>query len=135
MQNYLSATIFVVILLLIYACGYDSGTGPNNATPTLSTFSSIQDNVFTPSCAVSGCHNGTQPPRLSRGFAFNSIVNVRSTTNLDYIEPGNANSSYLYRKITGSGISGARMPYNRSPLSAAIIDSIEVWIENGALNN
>ncbi len=47
----------------------------------------------------------------------------------------NSDNSYLFRKLTGVSISGGLMPRRGSALSAAVIDSIRVWIENGALNN
>lgn len=102
------------------------------------TFSSIQSEVFNESCALAGCHGDVQSPNLSAGVSYNNIVNRRSfgDANMDYIEPGNADSSYLFRKITGApGINGVQMPRNGTPLSTTIIDSIRVWINTGALNN
>lgn len=117
------------------ACSNDTATNPTNSSPTFATFSSIQGTVFSPRCAVSGCHNGAERPTLSAGAAYNNIVNVRSTQGLDYIEPGNADNSYLYRKLTGVNISGDRMPRGQAPLAQAVMDSIRVWIQNGAPNN
>ncbi len=99
-------------------------------------FSDIQNKVFNKSCALSGCHvEGNQNPNLS-GNAFNRIVNQSSSQGLKYIEPGNPERSYLYMKITGaSGISGVRMPRGSAPLAQSVIDSIRVWITNGAMNN
>jgi hypothetical protein len=127
---------FVVLIAVIglLACGDDSGTNPTNVS-TLSTFSSIRTNVFTPVCAVSGCHNGSERPNLSASVAYANIVNVPSTQGLDYIEPGNPDNSYLYRKLAGVNIVGDRMPRGRAPLPQAAIDSIRVWIQKGALNN
>lgn len=100
-------------------------------------FSSIQDTVFNASCALSGCHiAGGQSPNLSQGVAYNAIVNIPSSEGLDQIEPGDADDSYLFIKISnGPGISGDVMPQGSPPLSQAIQDSIRAWIENGALNN
>ena len=127
--------------MVLCACGGDVGTNPDGvstnpgAATTFATFASIQQTVFTPTCPVSGCHNGSERPNLSNGVAYGSIVNVQSTRGIDYIDPGDPDGSYLYRKITGVNITGARMPRNRSALSSAVTDSINVWIENGALNN
>ncbi len=100
-------------------------------------FSSIQDSVFTPSCAISGCHDGSIKPQLSKGVAYNQIVNVPNGENLknDRIEPGNPEQSYLFLKLTGKNITGSRMPLGSPPLSQSVIDSIQVWIENGAFEN
>ncbi len=99
-------------------------------------FSDIQNKVFDKSCALSGCHvTGVQKPGLS-GNSYNNIVNVKSSTGMNYIEPGSPEKSYLYLKITGApGISGNTMPLGASPLNSRVIDSISVWIKNGAQNN
>ena len=125
-----------MIIVYFYACGSDTGTGPQNpATLSRATFTSIQQKLFMPTCAISGCHNGRERPTLSAGAAYNNIVNVLSSRGVDYIEPGDPNNSYLYRKITGVNIQGALMPRSGSALSQAVKDSVRVWIENGALNN
>lgn len=128
--------IFVAIFAVISlaACGDDAGTNPTNVS-TLSTFSSIQLNVFNPVCAVPGCHNGTERPNLTASVSYTNIVNVASSQGLVYIQSGNPNNSYLYRKLTGVNIIGDRMPRGRGALPQAALDSVRVWIEKGAQNN
>lgn len=128
--------------LVFWACsgsdnvtGPEDGSNPPSQTVTRATFSSIQSTVFTPTCALSGCHSGAQRPNLTAGQAYNNIVNVASTQGIDYIEPGDPDNSYLYRKLTGNNIVGTRMPRGRTPLAQAVLDSIRVWIERGAPNN
>src|SRR5262245_57303629 len=136
MKKYLNRCVPLFLMLGIFACSNDTGMNPDiSNSPTLATFSSIQANIFTPRCATSGCHNGSERPNLSSTVAYNNIVNVRSTQGLDYVEPGDANNSYLYRKLIGSGITGDRMPRGQAALSQAVTDSIKAWIQNGALNN
>ncbi len=100
-------------------------------------FSAIQDSVFTPQCATSGCHDGSIKPRLSAGIAYDQIVNIPNgeTFSTDRIEPGKPEKSYLYLKLTGKNITGSRMPLGAPPLSQSVIDSIQAWIENGAFQN
>ncbi len=127
---------FILMIFVSFACEHSASTGPDptqNGTPT--TFTKIQSDIFTPNCALSGCHGDTQNPRLNAGQAYDNIVNVVSSQGIDYIEPGDPANSYLYKKITGTGIIGTRMPRNASPLSAAVIDSVRSWIERGAPNN
>lgn len=91
--------------------------------------------IFDQSCALSGCHRDFQRPFLTAEVAYDNIVRAPSTQSpgLNFIEPGDPSRSYLYLKITGaSGIIGTRMPQASPPLSAAQIDTIRVWIENGA---
>ncbi len=101
------------------------------------TFSSIQSEVFSTSCAVSGCHvENSDDPVLSTGQSYNNIVSVMSfKPPLPYVYPFRSDSSYIISKLMGINIQGERMPVNRQPLSTSVIDSIAAWIDMGALNN
>ncbi len=112
------------------------------ATPVapVTTFSFIQDNVFTPTCAVSGCHAGASPAAgmdLSAGQAFANIVGVNSgqVPTLLRVNPGDADNSYLVQKIEGTATVGERMPRGGPPLSSELIQNIREWIDAGAENN
>jgi len=105
------------------------------------TFSAVQQQIFTQSCAFSGCHGGSSPAEgldLRQGAAYGEIVNVPSSqmSSLDRIEPSEPDSSYLYLKVTGdSSISGVRMPRGGAALSSDLIDLLRDWIERGAPND
>lgn len=111
------------------------GAGEDGVRPTLS---SIQENVFSTSCALSGCHAGPNPQQgmnLSAGRAHQNLVNVRSNERpaLLRVDPGAPDSSYLVHKIEGrSSIVGERMPFGQEPLSQEEINALRTWIENGA---
>jgi len=101
------------------------------------TLAAIQSNVFTPSCAVAGCHTGTtaqQGLRLDAGFSFNNLVNVASTEvpALMRVTPGDPDNSYLVQKLEGSAAVGAQMPFGGMPLNQALINDIRQWITDGA---
>jgi hypothetical protein len=69
------------------------------------------------------------------GYA--NLVGVKSTQSPQLlIAPGNAENSYLYRKLLGTqaaaGGSGERMPFGDAALDAAQIELIRRWIEAGA---
>jgi len=100
-------------------------------------FSSIQNDVFSKSCATSGCHEpNSVSPDLSKGQAYNSIVNVMSfNPPFPYVFPGKSDSSYIINKLRGVNIVGERMPLNDNPLFSVDVDSIAAWIDRGALNN
>jgi len=100
-------------------------------------FSSIQNDVFSKSCATSGCHEtNSVAPDLSAGQAYSSIVNVMSfNPPFPYVYPGRSDSSYIIKKLRGVNIVGERMPLNDNPLFLADVDSIAAWIDRGALNN
>jgi hypothetical protein len=105
------------------------------------TFTRVQNEIFNPSCALSGCHSAgsaAQGLSLAEGQAFGNIVNVRSSEqgSKDRIEPGDPNNSYLYLKVIGDpSISGVQMPRFRTPLSQELQDLLKDWIEAGAENN
>jgi len=99
----------------------------------VATFTEVQQQIFTASCAFSGCHGGSSPggssPQqgmdLRAGAAFANIVNVASSEkpSLDRIEPSDPDNSYLYLKVLGdSSISGARMPSGGAMLSQDLLD-------------
>jgi hypothetical protein len=102
------------------------------------TFKFIQDSIFTPRCAISGCHSGVTPQanlNLEAGLSYTNIVNIFSTQmpQLKLVNPNNHDTSYLYRKVIGVGITGARMPLTGDTLSSDLTDSLRFWIDEGAL--
>ncbi len=102
------------------------------------TYSQVQAQIFNASCALSGCHTGSSPPRgmnLSAGQAYSNIVNIPSVQNpdLDRIEPGDPSASLMWLKVNGQA--GSRMPLGGPPLDAARLELLRSWIAAGALNN
>lgn len=105
----------------------------------LSKFSEIQKNIFTPTCALAGCHSGPNPQAnldLSEGKAYSNLVNVQSVFYPSYkrVVPGNKEQSLLYLAINYS-IPQIQMPLSGGKLNQYLIDSIGVWIDKGALND
>ena len=113
----------------------------NPQTGMEATFFRVQNEIFNPSCALSGCHSAgsaAQGLSLAEGQAFGNIVNVPSSVqgSKDRIEPGDPNNSYLYLKVIGDpSISGVQMPRFRTPLSQELQDLLKDWIEAGTENN
>jgi hypothetical protein len=105
------------------------------------TLTAVQQQIFSQSCAFSGCHGGDSPAEgmsLLAGDSFDNIVNVRSSQrgSLDRIEPSDPDNSYLYLKVIGDpSISGSRMPRGGAALSQDLIDLLRDWIERGAPND
>ena len=105
------------------------------------TLSSIQANVFGITCATSGCHTGPAGPGLPAGMdlssensSFQSLVNVQSIQDAPTLRviPGDADGSYLIRKLEGSATVGGRMPLGGPALDPATIAAIREWIDSGA---
>ncbi len=114
---------------------------PVSPTPNPSaTFTRVQSEVFTPICAVAGCHAAPSPQRgmdLSAGSAYGNIVRVPSVErpDLNRVEPGDADRSYLVKKIRGDAdIVGVRMPA-AGTLTSDQIQLVIDWVRRGAPND
>lgn len=132
----------IVIFLLLTACEdqivNECPEDEFNSGSRLSTLSAIQKNVFDVSCATSGCHSGAFPAanmNLENGNSFSNLVNVGSV-----FYPGevrviefDSENSILIKTLRGT--IPTKMPLGSSPLPNSIIDSIAVWIDEGAENN
>ena len=138
--------LIVIVLCLLTACGElktpttpDGGGEPIDPT---ATFTRVQNEIFTPTCGVVGCHDRLGQASsgqliLTADQSYGQIVNRPSTemTNLMRIQPDDPAGSYLYRKITGQGITGERMPLGGPFLNQAQIDLVRNWIRRGAPND
>ena len=142
-----SAIVVVAALTSLAGCGGGSGEGlDENGRPLASgggpavlqpTLASIQANVFSPSCAIPGCHGGgsvQQGLRLDPGFSATNLINVVSPrdANLIRVVPGNPNASFIIQKLEGTQTLGDRMPQFGPYLSQQTIDVIRQWIQLGA---
>lgn len=128
---------FTTILLL--GCSEESSTEPPPSTAVSSKLSDIQAKVFNTSCALSGCHGSTNSQAnllLTDGNSFSNLVNVQSFLFPQFkrVVPDSSSNSLLIKILKGE-VSPRMPPSNRDPLSAAVIDSIAKWIDNGAINN
>ena len=132
--------LFALLLTasVLSACGHGDGSGiPQNAAlePTLA---SIQANVFTPTCAITGCHGGvaTQAAlHLDPGFSYSNLVGVPSSQdpNLTRVVSGDPNNSLIIQKLEETTPPvGAQMPWGGPYLPQSTIDVIRQWIANGA---
>ncbi|HEY0159014.1 MAG TPA: hypothetical protein VGF28_17140 [Thermoanaerobaculia bacterium] len=134
----------ILVLLVLTGCGElktptQPGGGGNPIDPN-ATFTRVQNEIFTPTCASIGCHHpvGQQSQLvLTAAQSYANTVNIASVEmpQLRRVQPGDPDNSYLYRKITGSGITGERMPLSLPPLSAAQIALVRDWIRRGAPND
>jgi len=137
--------ILFALLFLLTACGKlaettapDAGGG-EPVDPT-ATFTRVQNEIFTPTCGAIGCHDpiGKQENMiLTAGRAYASAVGISSNQmpSLKRVAPGDVTNSYLYRKITGAGITGDRMPQGGPYLTDAQTKLVRDWIRRGAPND
>lgn len=140
MRTLLLLTLMSPVALL--GCGDDGSTGMGGAGGSgLTPFTEAEvQQVFTNSCAGAGCHVnfGANPAEgmSLESFATNGmVIGIASNqSDLDRIEPGSRQDSYLWHKINGSqatvGGSGQQMPQGRTPLGAETIERIGLYIDN-----
>lgn len=107
-----------------------AGFGPN--------FSEIQANVFTPTCATSGCHDAGASAGLDLrdGTSYAMLVDIPSSQdgNILRVAPNNPDASYLVQKLEGTAATGQQMPPGGA-LAQAEIDVVRQWITDGALDD
>ena len=58
-----AALCLILAASALGGCDGGDGTGLEVPPPLEASFSSIQANVFTPSCATAGCHQGAGAPQ------------------------------------------------------------------------
>jgi hypothetical protein len=141
------------LVLVLGACGAGTGEGLDQngqalpvggggnfapPVPALApTLASIQTNVFSVNCAISGCHGGGTVQfglSLDPGFSAGNLINVASPrdANLVRVIPGNPDASFIIQKLEGTQALGDRMPQFGPYLPQATIDVIRQWIQDGA---
>ena len=137
-----AVSAIVSLALALAACGGGGEDAPPPAAPPPAglqpTLASIQANVFTPSCAKSGCHTGAAAQaglRLDSGFSWAHLYNIASSQDMSLtrVVPMDPDGSFLIQKLEGPAV-GGRMPADGPPyLQQATVDVIRQWIQDGAL--
>jgi hypothetical protein len=137
-QKTLGIFIILITSILFVSCSEDQTTAPPTTTNTpFAKFSDIKAKVFT-NCLGAQCHSsaGNQGNLiLESGVAFNNLVGVQSVLFPQYkrVAADSSGNSLLIKILKGEV--SPRMPLNGNSLSAATIDSVAKWIDQGALNN
>ena len=158
----LRLTYLLILTLAISSCKKDGDNpfdNPNNLQPEDTTglsnidptsFVGLHKNIFKPTCANSGCHDGTFEPDFRtiessyNTLVYHSVIKNNVNNSYDYrVKPGSLNESMIWLRLTEDidGISGI-MPLdafydpesewnaNKDEHLANITD----WIMNGALD-
>jgi hypothetical protein len=128
-------------------------TGTPTPTPTATatatmgegvSLAQIQDEIFTPRCAVVTCHDSTSQSGalvLEEGFSFDQLVGVEPATpaardaGFLRVDPGDPDNSFLVIKLELPEATlelGSPMPLIGARLTAAEIQLIRDWIAQGA---
>lgn len=140
---YIASAIILSVTIIISGCAgkitspEDLNSGNSSPSVQLSKFSDIQKSVFTPTCALSGCHGNTNTKanlNLTEGNAYNSLVNRQSILYPEFkrVLPNSSTSSVLIKVLSGT-VSTVMPPAGK--LNQSIVDSIAAWINRGAPND
>lgn len=142
---YISGRIFqfgmiITALLFLFSCEGDP-IEPDFEPPD-SSYGLIYSNVFSTSCALSGCHDGaSRSPSLQGAGVYNAIIGqnpenqMALQAGLQLIKPQDPDSSFLYQKLVFDSSEfkfGSPMPQGGISLSADKIEFVKLWIEAGA---
>ena len=103
--------------------------------PTVSYANALQP-VFDANCV--GCHGATPNGGLDLRAPTSraNLVGILSPTyGVARVVRFQPESSVLYDKVSGGGTYGSRMPLGLPALAPAVVESIRVWIAEGALDN
>jgi hypothetical protein len=158
MRKCLVYSVIVGLAVLAWSCKKDEAINPydaivivENDNPQvdnlpMGNFAWLHNKIFKPTCANSGCHDGTFEPHFNTiASAYVSIVNHPVISNdaafsfVYRVAPGSANGSLLVERLTNEiPNSSGMMPLQTEPGSdwpanaANYIAQIESWINNGA---
>ena len=102
------AMSFILMLNVVFSVDYESEIQP----------------IFNAQCG--NCH-------LGNSSAGVNVANYQNTMDSDIVIPGNAQASSLYDRITRANSEAGDMPPGNAELSVEQIALIEIWINEGAL--
>lgn len=144
---------FVLMVVAVFAaCGGDSptdpdpdpgpgtgGTGGRTVKDNPSFASDVVEIFVRRGCTEVGCHGSAQGGltlSATASVSYANLVNVTSPASGEVrVIPGDAQNSYLVKKLEGRQSVGAQMPLGGAALDNTDLTNIRRWIDQGALNN
>ncbi|MEO0469411.1 MAG: hypothetical protein AAF206_07320 [Bacteroidota bacterium] len=99
----------------------------------------LHKNIFSVSCAVPGCHDGSfEPDFRTVQSTYSTLVFhpvIKNDPNGSYemrVVPNSTAASWLYNRVTTEDQTLGRMPLYDNPLDEAQLQAISDWINAGA---
>lgn len=150
MKYFATVVILTAIIMVSFpleSCNKNTNQTVAGGTSTKDTWTIIQDNILTPSCATSGCHASTSDASytqhnllLTSATAYENLFNISSknaiakAAGLVRVKPGDYSNSLLFQKIDCQATAqyGALMPLGGPNLTLGQIEFIKQWIIKGA---
>jgi hypothetical protein len=150
MKYFATAIIFSAMIIVSFSmesCNKNTNQAVAGGTSAKDTWTIIQDNILSPSCATSGCHASTTDANyvqhnllLTSATAYENLINIISknaaakAAGLVRVKPGDHMNSFLFQKIDCQTTTqfGALMPLGGPNLTLGQIEFIKQWIIKGA---
>lgn len=146
-----------VLVLSLLGCGKDDlpanpfdSSNDNDSTSQVylepTSIEGLHQNIFKPTCANSGCHDGTFEPDFRTvessyyTLVYHDIIKQNPSNPMDYrVQPGDADNSILMERLTVDiGGNSGIMPLAVDPNSdweankSTYLQNISDWINDGA---
>jgi hypothetical protein len=125
----MKALALLFAVLLIAGCGTKPAQTQASKGPV--SFAKDIQPIFTQNCMP--CHAGGKDAKGNYDLTCYAGAMGNGEDSVPNVIPGNADSSTLYRRVTG--IVPPQMPKGRPALDAAQLTTIQKWINQGAKNN
>ena len=120
--------------LLLITAGLSSCDKPDQPKFQKVNYADDVSPIIQKHCAE--CHVAGQQGAKASGLLMNSYESLMKGTAFGpVIKPGSAMASSLYILVSGKDKLTITMPHGKEPLSDEEIETIRVWIENGAVEN
>jgi hypothetical protein len=138
MKRIFLSSVALLAAINFGGCAGDGQGGTAGGGGEFTDFATIQQQIFSPSCATGGCHDAiTQQAGLAlsdTATSFQSLVQVMSMcAGKLLVDPGSTETSYLLDKLgVGAEPCNSVMPLAMPPLSDEQLAMIESWIAAGA---
>lgn len=140
-MKYIYLSIVLIGLICHLSCKKDKGpiTITQESEKIIGFRNDIQP-IFNSYCNGPGCHDTFEEAgqlNLSEGFSYNDLVNITSFGfNPDLlVKPNDPYSSVLLQKVNGNSSYNPQMPLFAPKIHDSLVSKIEIWINQGALNN
>jgi len=121
--------LFILVPAILILALPGCTTTPSDVPADPSYATDVQP-IFSGNCI--GCHGSASP---SGGYSLNSYAGAlgNGSDTVPNVIPNNADSSKLYRRITGTET--PQMPPGQAPLDSVKTATIRNWINKGAKEN
>lgn len=127
--------LFTLLVIGLTNCSKDSNlTGGNgDTTPTPLTFNDYIGPLFQNRCGASSCHGAIPGQSGFNIFSYAAVLSGGTISAGKGIVPNDIDNSFVYQQLLPTALTPpGRMPQTGGFLSQSKLDSIKMWILNGA---